>query len=72
MLCLLVMQDRFRMKLKAHRQIENNPVCELPSNENEGTIRVKPSTFNNAVNVKASVRCPTCECEKVKTHIQFV
>ncbi|XP_075889894.1 integrin beta-4 isoform X1 [Nelusetta ayraudi] len=55
---------RFRMKLKAHRQIEDNPVCGLPSNENEGTIRVKPSTFNNAVNVKASVHCPTCECEK--------
>lgn len=72
MLCLLVMQGRFIMKLKAHRQIEENPVCKLPSNEKMGTIRVKPSTFNIAVNVKASVICPTCNCEKVNTHIQFV
>lgn len=28
-------------------------------------MRVKPTTFNEAVNVKASVLCPTCDCEKV-------
>lgn len=71
MLCLLVMQGRFRMKLKAQRQIGDEPVCGVPSDEKEGTIRVKPSTFNNAFNVKASVYCPTCECEKVNTHTQF-
>uniref|UniRef100_A0A7N6ASR2 Integrin beta n=1 Tax=Anabas testudineus TaxID=64144 RepID=A0A7N6ASR2_ANATE len=28
------------------------------------SIIVKPTTFNAAVNVKASVLCPTCDCEK--------
>lgn len=65
------MQGKFRMKLKAQRQIGDEPVCGVPSDEKEGTIRVKPSTFNNAFNVKASVYCPTCECEKVNKHTQF-
>lgn len=62
------------MKLKAQRQIGDVPVCAVPADEKEGTIRVKPSTFNNAFGVKASVYCPTCDCERVnartvgKTH----
>lgn len=70
LVCLLVMQGRFRMKLKAQRLIGEEPVCGAPSDETEGTIRVKPSTFNNAFNVKASVHCPACDCEKVNKHTQ--
>lgn len=55
------------MKLKAQRQIGDVPVCAASSDEKDGTIRVKPSTFNNAFSVKASVKCPTCDCEKVNT-----
>ncbi|XP_044035313.1 integrin beta-4 isoform X2 [Siniperca chuatsi] len=54
----------FKMRLKAQRMIEKLPICQMDSNEKEGTIRVKPTTFNAAVNVKASVLCPTCDCEK--------
>lgn len=53
------------MLLKAQRMIGDTPVCQMNRNEKEGTMRVKPTTFNEAVNVKASVLCPTCDCEKV-------
>ncbi|XP_029691764.1 integrin beta-4 isoform X3 [Takifugu rubripes] len=55
---------KFKMRLKAQRMIDDGPVCQTEQDEREGTIRVKPTTFNDAVNVKASLLCPTCECEK--------
>lgn len=60
-----VLQGKFQMLLKAQRMIDETPVCQMNQNEKEGTMRVKPTTFNAAVNVKASVLCPTCDCEKV-------
>uniref|UniRef100_A0AAQ5X677 Integrin beta n=1 Tax=Amphiprion ocellaris TaxID=80972 RepID=A0AAQ5X677_AMPOC len=48
----------------AQRMIDEEPVCQMDPDEKEGTMRVKPTTFNAAVNVKASVLCPTCDCEK--------
>lgn len=55
------------MALKAQRLLGEKSVCQTDPGEKEGTMRVKPTTFNNAVNIKASVLCPTCECEKVAT-----
>uniref|UniRef100_A0AAQ6AEF6 Integrin beta n=1 Tax=Amphiprion ocellaris TaxID=80972 RepID=A0AAQ6AEF6_AMPOC len=55
---------KFKMRLKAQRMIDEEPVCQMDPDEKEGTMRVKPTTFNAAVNVKASVLCPTCDCEK--------
>uniref|UniRef100_A0A3Q2Z848 Integrin beta n=1 Tax=Hippocampus comes TaxID=109280 RepID=A0A3Q2Z848_HIPCM len=46
------------------RMIDDYPVCKMPLDEKEGIMRVKPTTFNSAVNVKARVLCPTCDCEK--------
>ncbi|XP_061823187.1 integrin beta-4 isoform X2 [Nerophis lumbriciformis] len=55
---------KFKMLLKAQRLIDESPVCNMDRDEKEGLMRVKPTTFNSAVNVKASVLCPTCDCEK--------
>uniref|UniRef100_A0A3Q3QPC7 Integrin beta n=1 Tax=Monopterus albus TaxID=43700 RepID=A0A3Q3QPC7_MONAL len=55
---------KFKMRLKAQRMIDEKLACEMHPNEKEGTMRVKPTTFNAAVNVRASVFCPTCECQK--------
>ncbi|XP_061611666.1 integrin beta-4 isoform X2 [Phyllopteryx taeniolatus] len=55
---------KFKMKLKAQRMIDESPVCKMGVDEKEGVIRVKPTTFNSAVNVNARVHCPTCDCEK--------
>uniref|UniRef100_A0A3Q2YF04 Integrin beta n=1 Tax=Hippocampus comes TaxID=109280 RepID=A0A3Q2YF04_HIPCM len=55
---------KFKMRLKAQRMIDDYPVCKMPLDEKEGIMRVKPTTFNSAVNVKARVLCPTCDCEK--------
>lgn len=67
--CVCVIQGKFKMILKAQRMIGNSPVCQMDADEKEGTIRVKPTTFNEAANIKASVFCPTCECEKVDPQI---
>uniref|UniRef100_A0A8D2ZQV2 Integrin beta n=1 Tax=Scophthalmus maximus TaxID=52904 RepID=A0A8D2ZQV2_SCOMX len=55
---------KFKMRLKAERMIDEKPVCQVAQRDKEGTMRVKPTNFNAAVNIKASVLCPTCECEK--------
>nr|XP_057918035.1 integrin beta-4 isoform X2 [Doryrhamphus excisus] len=55
---------KFKMRLKAQRLVDESPVCQMDVDEKEGTMRVKPTTFNSAVNVKASVLCPKCDCEK--------
>uniref|UniRef100_A0A8D0A4P8 Integrin beta n=1 Tax=Sander lucioperca TaxID=283035 RepID=A0A8D0A4P8_SANLU len=56
---------KFQMLLKAQRMSNEQPVCQMDPDEKQGTMRVKPTTFNAAVNVKASILCPTCDCEKV-------
>ncbi len=66
-MCFL--QGKFKMALKAQRMIDEKSVCQMDPSDKEGTMRVKPTTFNAAVNVKASVLCPTCDCEKVDTEI---
>ncbi|XP_028422979.1 integrin beta-4 [Perca flavescens] len=54
----------FQMRLKAERMINEQPVCQMNPDEKQGIMRVKPTTFNAAVNVHASILCPTCDCEK--------
>ncbi|XP_049916402.1 integrin beta-4 [Epinephelus moara] len=58
---------KFKMLVKAQRMVDEQPVCQRTKDEKEGTMRVKPTTFNAALNIKASVLCPTCECEKFVT-----
>uniref|UniRef100_A0A4W6FCP7 Integrin beta n=1 Tax=Lates calcarifer TaxID=8187 RepID=A0A4W6FCP7_LATCA len=41
-----------------------SPVCQVEQEEKEGTMKVKPTTFNSGVDIRASVVCETCECEK--------
>uniref|UniRef100_A0A3B3BV19 Integrin beta n=1 Tax=Oryzias melastigma TaxID=30732 RepID=A0A3B3BV19_ORYME len=48
----------------AQRTVDKEPVCKMNPSDKEGTMRVKPTTFNAAVSVKASVLCPTCACEQ--------
>uniref|UniRef100_A0A1A8IJD6 Integrin beta n=2 Tax=Nothobranchius kuhntae TaxID=321403 RepID=A0A1A8IJD6_NOTKU len=57
---------KFRMRLKAQQAIDGELVCKMNPEDKEGTIRVKPTTFSSAVNVEASVLCPTCDCEKTR------
>uniref|UniRef100_A0A8C3AUV6 Integrin beta n=1 Tax=Cyclopterus lumpus TaxID=8103 RepID=A0A8C3AUV6_CYCLU len=54
----------FKMRLKAQRTIDGQPVCQMDPDHKMGTMRVKPTTFSTAVKVNASVLCPTCPCEK--------
>ncbi|XP_054454661.1 integrin beta-4 [Anoplopoma fimbria] len=56
---------KLQMQLKAPRMYNKQSVCQMNPADKEGTVKVKPSTFNTAVNVKASIICPICDCEKV-------
>ncbi|XP_023196226.1 integrin beta-4 isoform X3 [Xiphophorus maculatus] len=58
---------KFKVKLTAQQMLEEQPVCKVDPEDKEGTIKVKPTTFSAAVNVKASILCETCDCEKTPT-----
>ncbi|KAM9336995.1 integrin beta-4 [Symphorus nematophorus] len=55
---------KFQMLLKAQRMLDKKPVCQMEPHEKAGLMRVKPTTFSTALNVNATILCPTCECEK--------
>uniref|UniRef100_A0A8C4NZD0 Integrin beta n=1 Tax=Dicentrarchus labrax TaxID=13489 RepID=A0A8C4NZD0_DICLA len=55
---------KFQMRLKALRTSDETPVCQMNPDEKAGIMRVKPTTFNAAVSVNATVLCPVCDCEK--------
>uniref|UniRef100_A0A8D3CLT2 Integrin beta n=1 Tax=Scophthalmus maximus TaxID=52904 RepID=A0A8D3CLT2_SCOMX len=63
---------KFKMRLKAERMIDEKPVCQVAQRDKEGTMRVKPTNFNAAVNIKASVLCPTCESAKCHSNGDLV
>uniref|UniRef100_A0A3B3XXK7 Integrin beta n=1 Tax=Poecilia mexicana TaxID=48701 RepID=A0A3B3XXK7_9TELE len=58
---------KFKVKLTAQQMLGEQPVCKVDPGDKEGTIKVKPTTFDSAVNVKASILCETCDCEKTPT-----
>lgn len=57
------------MLLTAQRTHDEKPVCEMDPAEKAGLMRVKPTTFNDGININATVLCPTCDCEKVRTRV---
>lgn len=65
---VFLFQGKFKMRLKAERMIDDRSVCKTTRAVKMGTMRVKPTTFNKAVTVNASVLCPTCDCEQVNPH----
>lgn len=69
--CVVFFQGKFQMRLKAQRLLGNKHVCQASPQEKQGLLKVKPTTFNDGVNVKASILCPTCNCEKVNTQLEF-
>ncbi|TKS90176.1 Integrin beta-4 [Collichthys lucidus] len=62
----------FKMQLKAQRMINEEPVCKMDMSDKEGTMKVKPTTFGDGVNIKASLLCPTCSCRVLSVTAQKV
>lgn len=60
------LKGKFKMILKARRTIDDELVCNMDPSDQKGTMRVKPTTFNAAMSIKASVLCPSCSCEMVR------
>ncbi|XP_056152802.1 integrin beta-4 isoform X2 [Lampris incognitus] len=55
---------KFKVRLRADRMVEEQHICKMNPDDREGTMKIKPTTFNNGLQVKAEVLCPTCSCEK--------
>ncbi|KAF7695735.1 hypothetical protein HF521_007458 [Silurus meridionalis] len=58
---------KFKVRLNAKTSVSDKPVCSLNTNDREGMIRVKPTTFSSALHIQTSVLCETCECELTPT-----
>uniref|UniRef100_A0A8D0GUP1 Integrin beta n=1 Tax=Sphenodon punctatus TaxID=8508 RepID=A0A8D0GUP1_SPHPU len=56
----------FNVRVKAHQEVNGEPVCNVPENNQRGIIQVKPSSFSDSLKIEASVICDVCPCEKQK------
>ncbi|XP_036383011.1 integrin beta-4 isoform X1 [Megalops cyprinoides] len=54
----------FKVRVKAHEKVGEQHVCQMPDQEREGTMRVKPTTFSAALRINTGVICEVCDCEK--------
>nr|XP_015212021.1 PREDICTED: integrin beta-4 isoform X3 [Lepisosteus oculatus] len=54
----------FKVRVKAQKEVEGTHVCQLSQQEREGSLRVKPTTFNTALNINAGIVCKKCNCEE--------
>ncbi|XP_065104464.1 integrin beta-4 isoform X2 [Paramisgurnus dabryanus] len=55
---------KFKVRLKALTKVEEKHVCNAGPADRKGTLRVKPTTFSTAFNIKTEVLCERCNCEK--------
>ncbi|XP_066443240.1 integrin beta-4 isoform X3 [Eleutherodactylus coqui] len=56
----------FKVKVKALERVGNQKVCDMPLRDQSGDVLLKPSTFTNGLQIKASVMCDLCPCELQK------
>ncbi|XP_053149867.1 integrin beta-4 isoform X4 [Hemicordylus capensis] len=54
----------FNVRVKAHKKVGDESVCNLPEKDRQGVIHVKPSSFSNRMEIQASVICDACPCEQ--------
>lgn len=56
------------MQLRAAEQVDGRHVCQLPLEDQEGEIHLKPS-FSDGLKIDASIICDVCPCELVGSEI---
>ncbi|XP_041077441.1 integrin beta-4-like isoform X2 [Polyodon spathula] len=54
----------FIVKVKALEEVGGEHVCKLSEVEKKGNIRIKPTSFTDALTIDAAVICTACDCEK--------
>uniref|UniRef100_A0A8C4XIT4 Integrin beta n=1 Tax=Erpetoichthys calabaricus TaxID=27687 RepID=A0A8C4XIT4_ERPCA len=55
--------ESFTVKLQAQEKVGDKHVCSLPAEDQSGNVRIKPTTFTDALNVDVGVLCTRCPCE---------
>nr|DBA27886.1 TPA: hypothetical protein GDO54_008332 [Pyxicephalus adspersus] len=56
----------FKVNVKALEKVGGQEVCNLPKQDQEGTLTLRPSTFTNGLQIDASIICDVCPCEQQK------
>uniref|UniRef100_A0A8C4XIA6 Integrin beta n=1 Tax=Erpetoichthys calabaricus TaxID=27687 RepID=A0A8C4XIA6_ERPCA len=56
--------ESFTVKLQAQEKVGDKHVCSLPAEDQSGNVRIKPTTFTDALNVDVGVLCTRCPCEQ--------
>ncbi|XP_058845918.1 integrin beta-4-like isoform X1 [Acipenser ruthenus] len=54
----------FMVKVKALEEVGGKHICKLSEEDKKGNIRIKPTSFTDALNIDAAVVCTACDCEK--------
>ncbi|MGH0132719.1 UNVERIFIED_CONTAM: hypothetical protein FKN15_050287 [Acipenser sinensis] len=54
----------FMVKVKAVEEVGGKHICKLSEEDKKGNIRIKPTSFTDALNIDAAVVCTACDCEK--------
>uniref|UniRef100_K7FDA9 Integrin beta n=1 Tax=Pelodiscus sinensis TaxID=13735 RepID=K7FDA9_PELSI len=57
---------RFQVHVKAQEYVGGEHVCNLPEEDQQGEIHVKPSSLSDSLKIEASVICDICPCEQQK------
>ncbi|XP_069510858.1 integrin beta-4 isoform X2 [Ambystoma mexicanum] len=56
----------YNVRLRALRELAGKHTCDLPEQDRDGKILVKPSSFTNGLEIDASIICDACPCESLK------
>ncbi|KAK6479834.1 integrin beta-4-like [Huso huso] len=53
----------FMVKVKALEEVGGEHICKLSEEDKKGNIRIKPTSFTDALTIDAAVICTACDCE---------
>ncbi|XP_074870255.1 integrin beta-4 isoform X1 [Carettochelys insculpta] len=56
----------FKVHVKAHKYVGGEHVCNLPTQDQQEEIYVKPSSSIDGLKIVASILCDSCSCEQQK------
>ncbi|RXM30359.1 Integrin beta-4 [Acipenser ruthenus] len=53
----------FMVKVKALEEVGGEHICKLSEEDKKGNIRIKPTSFTDALTIDAAIICTACDCE---------
>ncbi|XP_069056269.1 integrin beta-4 isoform X2 [Pleurodeles waltl] len=56
----------YDVRVRALKELSGKHTCNLPEQDRSGKVLVKPSSFNNGLEIDTSIICDACPCELEK------